>query len=81
MVNRVLLFPAVMIQSMDMLTMRWESEFNPIVNMLGSWAFVVKALLMLVVALMAWRIPGPHTTAVLLFAITVGLIGVYTNVA
>jgi len=75
----VLAIAAIAAQALDLFSMRWETEVNPVVLALGPLAIVLKSVIVVGLGALAIYMPGRLTTSVLALALGAGTIGALSN--
>ena len=75
----MLAIAAIAAQALDLFSMRWETEVNPVVLALGPLAIVLKSVIVVGLGALAIYMPGRLTTSVLALALGAGTIGALSN--
>lgn len=70
---------AVLAQTLDMVSLNWDIEMNPVALSVGPLAYVGKAAVMVLLGIMVYRIPSRSTLAISAFAILIGMFGFASN--
>jgi hypothetical protein len=79
MLSRLLAIPAISAQALDLFSMHWATEINPIVLALGPLSFVLKAAVVVGCGVMAVYLPSRKTAVVLTLALVTGTLGALSN--